>query len=250
MTIERTLHIFYRHVHIKADKASRDPNKARPDWFSHEACFANLLRTIRTDPLGQRVKLTIMYDGSLEDFVEDFMSRYYADESNRIEIQFLKGGSDINSFLITLYAARTAAIAATDIVYFLENDYLHQDGWVSKVFDLYASGLPFDVVSLYDHADKYFLEMYQGLTARVVHSASHHWRTAPSACASFMLEKQVLDRDYAVFSSGQTDYYFFSKLIGEQGRVLLTPVPGLSTHSMNGYLSPTVDWAAIARAAA
>lgn len=250
MTIARTLHIFYRHVHIKADKASRDPNKARPDWFSHELCFANLLRTIRADPLGERVKLTIMYDGSLEDFVEDFMSRYYADESNKIEIQFLKGGSDLNSFLITLYAARTAPIPATDIVYFLENDYLHQNGWVSKVFDLYASGLQFDVVSLYDHADKYFLEMYQDLTARVVHSSSHHWRTAPSACASFMLEKQVFDRDYAIFSTGQTDYYFFSKLVGEEGRVLLTPLPGLSTHSMNGYLSPTVDWAAIARAAA
>ncbi len=249
MTIARTLHIYYRHVHIRADKTSRDPNKARPEWFSHERCFRNLLRTIREDPMGHKVKLTIMYDGSLDDFVSDFMAGYYAEPSNRIEIVFLKGGSDINSFLITVHAAHSAPIADTDIVYFLENDYLHQNGWVSKVFDLYASGLQFDVVSLYDHADKYFLPMYEGLTARVVHSASHHWRTAPSACASFMLEKRVLDRDYAVFSSGQTDYYFFSRLVGEDGRVLLTPLPGLSTHSMNGYLSPTVDWAQLAAAA-
>ncbi|MFP5394138.1 MAG: hypothetical protein ACLGI6_21785, partial [Gammaproteobacteria bacterium] len=246
MTPDRTLHIFYRHVHIKADKTSRDPNKARPEWFSHELCFRNLLQTIAADPLGERVRLTVVYDGSLEDFTADFIARYYAAAPERINVQFIKGGSDLNSFLITLHVARTADIAPTDIVYFLENDYLHQPGWISKVFELYASGHAFDVLGLYDHADKYFLEMYRGLSAQVVHSASHHWRTAPSTCASFMLERQKLERDYAVLSSGQTDYYFFTRLIAEGGRVLLTPLPGLSTHSMNGYLSPTVDWASLA----
>jgi hypothetical protein len=246
----RQIHIFYRHVHVKADKTSRDPNKTRPSWFSHEVCFRNLLATIRSDLLGNRVKLTIVYDGPVEDFASDFIAKYYADASYGLNIQFIQGGSDLNSFLITLALARSSEFDPNDLIYFLENDYLHQHGWVSKVFELYEGGLPFDYLSLYDHRDKYHYEMYATLTSKLVYSQTHHWRTAPSTCASFILEKRVLDRDYGVFSSGLTDYYFFSKLIGERGAVLLTPVPGLATHSMEGYLSPTVNWEKLAYEAA
>lgn len=246
MSKDRQLHIYYRHVHVKADKTSRDPNKHRPAWFSHETCFRNLLNTIFNDPLAHRVTLTIVYDGSVEDFTQDFIAPYYATPEFGLQLQFIKAGSDLNSFLITLGMARVSALASGDLIYVLENDYLHQHGWVSKVFGLYESGIKFDYVSLYDHRDKYHYEMYAGLTAKLVYSPTHHWRTAPSTCASFILERQILERDYEVFSSGLTDYYFFSRLIGERGGVLLTPVPGLATHSMEGYLSPVVDWERLA----
>ena len=242
----RMLHIFFRHVHVKADKTSRDPNKRRPSWFSHEVCFQNLLSTIRLDPLAHRIKLIIVYDGSVEDFTADFIASYYANAALGLNIQFIRGGSDINSFLITLGLARNSELPADDLIYFLENDYLHQYGWVSKVFEIYETGIQFDYLSLYDHRDKYHYEMYASLTSRLVYSQTHHWRTAPSTCASFIMEKRVLDRDYDVFSSGLTDYHFFSKLIGERGGILLTPVPGLATHSMEGYLSPTINWEKLA----
>lgn len=246
MKNDRTLHIFYRHVHVKADKRSRDPNKSRPSWFSHETCFRNLLNTIRCDPMGSRVKITIVYDGTVEDFTTDFVAGYYASEAFGLGVQFIRGGSDLNSFLITLGMARMMEAPESDLIYFLENDYLHQHGWVSKVFELYDSGTQFDFVSLYDHRDKYFYPMYSDLSSKLYCTASQHWRTAPSTCASFILEKRVLDRDYQILGSGRTDYYFFSTLIAEGGRVLLTPVPGLATHSMEGYLSPVVDWGRLA----
>jgi hypothetical protein len=56
------------------------------------------------------------------------------------------------------------------------------------------------------------------------------------------MENRVFARDWEVFSLFLPDYHLFSKLVAEMGRVLLTPVPGLSTHSMEGYLSPTIDW--------
>jgi len=250
INLERELIIFYRHVHIKTDKTSRDPNKRRPDWFSHEVCFRNLLQTIRHDPLAGRVKLVIVYDGPVEDFASDFIASYYANTSLGLEIQFIRGGSDRNSFLITLSLVRAAGLRDGDLVYLLENDYLHQHGWVSKVFELYSAGLQFDYISLYDHRDKYHYEMYANLTSRLVYSPSHHWRTAPSTCASFIFEQRVFERDHDVLNLGLNDHYFFTKLIAEQGRVLLTPVPGLSTHSMESYLSPVVDWAKLAREAA
>jgi hypothetical protein len=246
----KQLYIFLRHVHIKADKVSRDPNKQRPDWFSHEVCFQNLLSTIRLDPLGGHVKLIIVYDGSPEDFTDDFISKYYANAALGLNVQFIDGGSDRNSFLMTLALAKMLDLAENDLIYMLENDYMHQHGWVSKVFELYETGIQFDYLSLYDHRDKYHYEMYADLSCKLVYSASHHWRTAPSTCASFMMERKVFIRDYDVLSSGLTDYYFFTKLIAENGGVLLTPIPGLSTHSMAGYLSPTVDWEKLANESA
>ena len=71
MTAKPKLNIFYRHVHIKTDKLSRDPNKSRPPWFSHENCFLNLLKTIDSDVNGCNVNLTIIYDGTVEDLQED-----------------------------------------------------------------------------------------------------------------------------------------------------------------------------------
>lgn len=245
MTETRKLHILYRHVHVKADIHSRDPNKARPTWFSHEKCFRNLLQTIAADPQGHQVTLTVMYDSSLEDLQTDFMAPFIANEQLGIRLQFIKGGSDRNSFLITMGLAKSLQIPDTDLLYFLENDYVHQHGWVSKLFELYRSGLRFDIVSLYDHKDKYFSPLYTDLTARLHVTNTHHWRTAPSSCASFIMSKSSLERDYDILTAGETDYHFFTKLVQGRGRVLLTPIPGLSTHSMEGYLSPTVDWAAL-----
>jgi hypothetical protein len=246
---DKRLYVFYRHVHIKANKASRDPNKTRPSWFSHETCFQNFLSTVRLDLKVGQVSLIVVYDGPIEDFSDDFISHYYTNASLGINIQFICGGSDLNSFLITLGMAKNIAMQPDDLIYILENDYLHQHGWVSKVFELFSSGLKFDFASLYDHRDKYHYDMYANLTSKLVHTDTHHWRTAPSTCASFILEKCTLERDYPVFSSGLTDYYFFTKLVGEGGRALLTPVPGLATHSMVGYLSPVVDWEALAKGA-
>ncbi len=240
---ERRIHILYRHVHVSAEKRSRDPNKTRPEWFSHAKCFHNLLQTIAADPQGHRVSLTVVYDGSLEQLQTDFIAPYIANEALGVKIQFIKGGSDINSFLITMSLARSLPVPDSDLIYFLENDYLHQHGWVSKVLELYNSPHQFDIVSLYDHKDKYILPMYHDLQSRLLLSHSHHWRTAPSSCASFIVSKAELERDFDIWASGKTDYHFFTQLTQKRGRVLLTPIPGLSTHSMEGYLSPSVDWA-------
>jgi len=243
MDTQPTLRIFYRHVHSKADANSRDPNKARPSWFSYEACFRNLLATIRNDPMGKRVHITVMFDGKWTDFTNDFISRYQLHPENDITIQFLEAGSDKNSALITLNYIMHSPYKDSDLIYMLENDYVHQAGWIKKVFELYDSGARPDYLSLYDHRDKYFLPMYADLKAKLFHTATHHWRTAPSSCGSYICTFERLSSDYDIFSQGMADYFMFNELTNNRKRILLTPIPGLSTHSMEGYLSPTVDWA-------
>lgn len=245
--INRTLHIIYRHIPLRAEKHSRDPHKVRPDWFSYEVCFQNLLSTVKTDPLADRVKILILFDGTLDDFMEDFIALYWANESLGLDVQFIRAGSNANSFLIALNMIRSSDIPDTDLIYFLENDYMHQHGWVSKLFELYESGHQCDFVSLYDHRDKYEYEMYAGLLSKLIYTPTHHWRTVPSTCGTFILEKAAVLADYDVWTSNLVDYYLFPKLLSERGRVLLTPVPGLATHSMSGYLSPAIDWEKLAR---
>jgi hypothetical protein len=242
----RQLHIFYRHVHVKAEAHSRDPGKLRPAWFSHAACWRNLLQTIAADPQGQHVQLHVMYDGTVEDLQTDFIAPYVVNQTLGLQLHLISAGSDKASSLITLAHVRGANLPPQDIVYFLENDYLHQHGWVSKVFELFNGQQAFDYVSLYDHKDKYLLPMYEGLQARLVISGSHHWRSTPSSCASYLVSKAGLDRDYDVLSAGKPDYLFFADLVEGRGRTLLSPIPGLSTHAMRGYLSPHVDWAGLA----
>jgi len=240
----RKLHIYHRHVHSKADSTSRDPNKVRPIWFSYEACFRNLLLTILQDPDGSEVSVTLMFDGHISDFVNDFSSRYFFRQDTKIDLQLIEAGSDGNSAMITFGYVNHAELIPGDIVYILENDYMHVPGWISKVFELYDSGIKFDYLSLYDHRDKYFLPMYTGLRSQLFHSQTHHWRTAPSTCGSFLAEVSTFRADYDVFLRELKDYFLFKALIEERNRVLLTPVPGLATHCMDGYLSPTIDWTA------
>ena len=39
-----------------------------------------------------------------------------------------------------------------------------------------------------------------------------------------------------------TDHNKFIKLSDERDRFILTPIPGLSTHCVDGLLSPTIEW--------
>ena len=60
----KKIHIFFRHVHMRHNSRSRDPDKLRPGWFSHENCFLNLLETLDKSPWAENVTLTIVYDGT------------------------------------------------------------------------------------------------------------------------------------------------------------------------------------------
>lgn len=239
----RTLHIFYRHVHQKEEGRSRDPNKRRPEWFSYEKCFNNLLDTLENSPLGINVTLTVIYDGSEADFSSDFMFQYCAiPRKFSTYIKIVEAGSNLISWHVALDQARNAPIADLDIIYFLENDYLHVAGWLDKVFELYSSGIRFDYLSLYDHMDKYIYPMYSDLTAKLLVTRTHHWRTTPSTCGTFMLNRKTLIEDFDLWALEVQDHYLFTELCTNRGRVLLTPIPGLATHCMEGYLSPTIDW--------
>jgi hypothetical protein len=249
---KKKIHIFYRHVHV--DKPSQ---KMRPDWFSFERCFRNLISSIEKSPLRLKIDLVIMFDGDEKYFQKDFLSSYMNQEPNKdINIELFKflGGSDGRSFHKTLDYALEKNYSDNDLIYFLENDYLHVFDWIEKLHTLLMSAIPFDYLSLYDHKDKYeyterFHDSHAGLTSKLYVTEDHHWRTTPSTCASFILSAKTLREDFLILKNGGMDHQFFLILLRDKNRKLLSPVPGLSTHVMSGLMSPLIDWEKISNEA-
>lgn len=224
------IHIFQRHCNF----SSNSIGKARPDWFTREKCFRNLLNT-----LTEEVKLTVVFDGQPKDhFIENY---------DGFDIVNFNGGNDGLSFLNLINYVEGLDLSEDDIVYFLEDDYIHQDGWVSILKEGFTY-IGVDYITLYDHKDKYFLPMYDNLQSKIIVTPSVHWRTCPSttntyACRFKTLKKHIdIHKEYCDLEKGFTrDHDKFLRL-WQEGSNLISSIPGYSTHVEIEYMSPIVDW--------
>lgn len=227
------IYIFQRHCNVSTNSVGKE----RPDWFSRENCFINLLNTIKGR---EDVHLTVMFDG--EPSSDHFINNY-----PEVHLQKEKGGTDGHSFLNVVNYVSKLKLREDDIVYFLEDDYMHQPGWV----DVMVEGFYYirvDYITLYDHKDKYFLEGYDSLQSKVIATKNVHWRTIPSttntyACRfSTFISHIDIHRQYCDLEKGYTrDHDKFIRL-WQEGSNLISSIPGYSTHVETPYLSPVVDW--------
>ena len=220
------IHIFYRHYNV-----SGTDNRSRPKGFDFEKCFVNLLNTIQN----KNIELHVVFDGDIN---SNFIGKY----QDKFTTHLIKAGNDQLSFFQTWEIAKSISMEQTDLVYFIENDYLHLQGWDKKVTELFGTYKLLHYVSLYDHNDKYFLPMYEDLVSKIFTTETHHWRTTPSTCGSFIITKQLFDLDYDIHTSIVGDHNKFLQLAEDRNRMVITPIPGLSTHCMEGLMSPTIKW--------
>ena len=217
------IHILYRHTeHISG------VGKQRPPEFTYNKCLNNILNTIEGN---EDITFHLLYDGKCT--IKD-------DRIHQV-VEFT-GGSDKDSFYYTWHYAKNLSLQGKDLVYFLENDYLHLPGWYEKVIDLYSSFNVPGYVTLYDHLDKYTLEMYSELQSQIYVTKSSHWRTVPSTCGSFIINKQILEEDYDIHTSMCSDHDKFIHLGNTRNRIVINPIPGLSTHCESQFMTPVVDW--------
>jgi hypothetical protein len=84
--------------------------------------------------------------------------------------------------------------------------------------------------------------MYDDLVSKIFTSSTHHWKTTPSTCGSFVISKQIFEEDYNEHTTISGDHNKFLYLTSNKNRFILTPLPGLSTHCMEGLMSPTINW--------
>lgn len=149
----------------------------------------------------------------------------------------------------------------TDVIYFLEDDYLHTPDAKDILLEGIAIG---DYVTLYDHKDKYLdgdkggnpYVIQGGEMSKVLLTKSTHWKTTNSTTMTFATLLGTLKDDFAIWDkytkgSHPHDFKIFKSLIGfgsikyrlfSKKRRLISPIPGRSTHAEKDWLSPLVDW--------
>ncbi|CAM4159278.1 Glycosyl transferase family 2 [Roseateles saccharophilus] len=228
--------MIYRHVYITHDR-ERFPQKHRPSEFNHDDCFRNLVETVGNHPSKGVVKIIIYYNGTREQFLSDPLCAYLDKIEVNVEVFLLSTKSAVEAVLVLLRETLSMDLNDQDIVYFLENDYIHHENWVNEVLSAYSSNIPFDYLSLYDHPDRYKIpKNYQN--TELFTTGTRHWVTAPSTCGSFLVQFGKFKRDFKYVYSTKNDHQMFSRLTGKLKRKLITPVPGLAVHCMAEHLDP------------
>jgi len=224
------IHIFYRHYEIGGNDY-----KGRPSWFDFEKCFLNFLDSIEGE---ENVELHVIMDGKASN---NFIGKYL----DKFTLHEFKGGSDFASSMFSYKLAHSLVKDPSDLIYFAENDYLHIKGWVEKVIALFNTYSNINYVSLYDHNDKYFLPMYDDLASKIFTTKNHHWRTTPSTCGTYIIKNSLFQEDYDIHLNLQGDHNKYLWLAQNRNRFVITPIPGLSTHCMEGLMSPTINWSTL-----
>jgi hypothetical protein len=218
----------------------RPGTKPRPPWFDKAAAFESVAR--------EASRIIVVYD-----FPDDVPSppEHLAKASAAgHRVLAVRAGSDAMS-LFTSTNVALRELDDDDIVYFVEDDYMHRPGWARILREAFEHGVG-DYVTLYDHPDKYDPAMYPTLTSRVLCSPSTHWRTVPSTTNTFATRMRTLRSHLHIHEAFMTlmtftDHEKFLAL-GAAGATIVSAVPAWSTHCHEPLVSATVDWAAVAAA--
>ena len=227
--------IFARHCNFSSNSA----NKERPAFFSREGCFNSFLNT-----MDENCELNVCFDGVVSGSGHFLENEKYKGKFKLYEKQ---GGSDAKSFLNLLDTAIASDFSDDDILYFVEDDYLHNIGWPKILIEGFKY-IDVDYITLYDHNDKYFYEMYEDLVSKIGCTPSTHWRTIPNTTNTYACKGSTFRRDFNIHvlycdtQKGLTrDFDKFAHL-SRKGRTLINPMPGYSTHCEPKYMSPIVNW--------
>lgn len=166
------------------------------------------------------------------------------------DVKRTNGGSSAAGFRIVLEEA--LQLTDNETVYFVEDDYLH----LPNSRKVLLEGLERShYVSLYDHRDKYipasmggnpFIEDDGAETTKVLLTNTTHWKLTNSTTMTFAVNVSTLKEDAEIwkkYTSGTYPHDFKCFLeLRENGRTLITPIPGYSTHCEPMWASPLTEW--------
>lgn len=225
------IHIFNRQCNASVNRK----NDVRPTWFSHQECFNSLL--------ADNSHITVCLDGKY--------SNHHVDLGGAEIIEF-SGGSDAASFDYMLDVIANKRLDNETIVYIVEDDYLHANGWQEIMIDgIKNTGA--DYVSLYDHPDKY-MQMYKDLRSRILLTEHCHWRTTPSCCNTYAARMGTLRKHWNIHKKycdqkHTHEGYDHTKFLNlwDIGATLVSSIPGYATHCEIPFVSPITDWENISR---
>lgn len=217
--------------------------KTKPEYITNENCLRNALSKFPLD-----LHDWFIIADNTSDETNKMISKYLPIEI----VDCVNIGSGAGTFNHALNLSLT--FNDDDVVYFLENDYIHKSK--SDIVLLEGINAGGDYVSLYDHPDKYipanrggnqFIEDDGGEVTKVYLTKSCHWKITNSTTMTFASKVKTLKEDESILRKWTNigdyprDFDMFIEL-REKGKVLLTPIPGYSTHGETSWLSPLTEW--------
>lgn len=212
--------------------------KEKPDYINNKNCFENALRTFN------KANWIVIADN-----VNEETKKYL---SSKVEtVEYVSVGHGAGTFNIAL----TKALSLNDdeVVYFLENDYIHKPE-ADKILEDGVVEMGFNYVTAYDHPDKY-LNPFEGGNpfcagrseeTRVYLGKYCHFKLTNSTTMTFASMVKTLKQDEDVLrkwtkDTHPYDFQMFMEL-KQRGKRLASAMPGFATHGETDWLSPLTNW--------
>lgn len=219
-------------------------NKVKPDYINNESCLKNFCSVFHD----HIYDIHIIADNCSSPTM-DMIKRYI----DPINIETVSVGHGAGTFNLALDKALTWN--DDEIVYFLENDYLHRHESPRILLEGFNLGASF--VALYDHPDKYLDPRRGGNPyceggaedTRVYLTDSCHWKITNSTTMTFASKVSTLKQTERILrkhtnTKHPNDFNMFLEL-RDNNHLLITPIPGYATHGETAWLSPLTDWSKI-----
>ena len=217
-------------------------NKVKPDYIDNEKCLANAVKVF------EDADWSIIADNISEE-TNNMIQKY----KSRDHINYVSVGHGAGTFNLALDEALT--YDNNEIVYFIENDYLHKPNSQKILEEGFTLGASF--VALYDHPDKYLSPENGGNPyckggaedTRVYLTDSCHWKITNSTTMTFASKVSTLKKNESILrkwtsSTHPDDFQMFLEL-RKNNELLITSLPGYSTHGETKWLTPLNDWSKI-----
>jgi len=236
------LHVIYRICALESPKP-------RPLWYSKLTCLKSLMNALDKLP---DATLWIISDGDLPTY---FPLDYFGLPRTELFRAKNKFVGNCESFLYSLH--RALQYPDDDVVYFVEDDYLHLPMALVKLIESFEYG--FSYATLYDHPARYDRSDLEDQRNPALECwNTHHWRTIESICMTFAARVGNLREDQDIirlYLNGKypQDRRMWHHIQGIGGfenpnpKRLWGAIPALATHCETAWLSPTIDWAKVAR---
>jgi hypothetical protein len=211
-------------------------NKIKPDYITNENCLKNFVYIFGNQ------NIEVIADNCSIETLQMITKYVHPNRITNVSI-----GHGAGTFNLALDIALKES--EDEIIYFVENDYLHKE----ESYNILQEGIELGAhyVSLYDHPDKYidganpFVEDGGEIT-RLMLTKSCHWKLTNSTTMTFAAKVKTLKDDEDIlrsFTNGSypKDFEMFLAL-REKEHGLITPVPGYSTHGETAWLTPLINW--------
>jgi len=223
--------------------------KIKPNYITNYNCLKNFIENFLE---GDCEDLHIFIDGNLQEIESNELSSIYQ-KYNIKNINHISEGSSGKSFIKVFNYVLENFKNPVEIIYFVENDYLHLKNSKKVMENAFYIGASF--VTLYDHPDKYipkerggnlFIENDGGELTKIYLGDYSHYKITNSTTMTFAsrLGTLLLLKDVILKWSNEkypNDFQMFLEF-RELGKLLLSPIPTFATHGETQWLAPLIDW--------